>query len=79
MMPTFSCTEITSYSGNTQIYIVRKKEEKRGSAYKVYPKQQKILGIVLIVISIVGFLALPEDNGAFVVSGLMGIARIIYK
>lgn len=46
MMAQFnSCTEITSYSGNTQIYIFRKKGKKKEElSYRTYPKRQKLLG-----------------------------------
>lgn len=79
MMAQFnSCTEITSYSGNTQIYIFRKKgKKKEESSYRAYPKRQKLLGVVLIVISIIGCVIMPEDCGGCLLAGLMGIARVV--
>lgn len=78
MMPSYRCTEITTHSGNTQIYILRKKENKKESAYKKYLRQQKLLGVALIAICIVGCIIIPEDCGGFILPGLMGIARVIY-
>ena len=75
MLPSYSCTEITTYSGNTQIYIFRK--TKTGSTYKKYPIQQKFLGMALIAISIIGCIIIPEDCGGCLIAGLMGIARVI--
>ena len=70
-----SCTEIITYSGNTQIYIFRKKKQR--PVYKQYILQQKLLVVALIVISIVGCIVIPEDCGGCLIAGLMGIARII--
>ena len=76
-----SCTEITTYSGNTKIYIIRKekrRENKKEPTYKNYLKQQKLLGVALIVICIVGCILIPEDCGGFILPGLMGVARVIH-
>lgn len=80
MMAQFnSCTEIITHSGNTQIYIfIKKGKRKEDSTYKTYPKQQKLLGVALIAICIVGCIIIPEDCGGFILPGLMGIARVIY-
>lgn len=79
MMAQFnSCTEITTHSGNTQIYIFRKiVKKKEKSTYKTYLKQQKFLGVALIIISIIGCTIMPEDCGGCLLAGLMGIARVI--
>ena len=76
MLPSYSCTEITTYTGNTQIYIFRKKKEQR-VLYKRYLKKQKILGMALILIGIIGCFVIPEDCGGCLIAGLMGIARVI--
>lgn len=75
MMPSYSCTEISTFSGNTQIYIFRKKRQR--SAYRQYLIWQKLLGVALIVISVVGCIVIPEDCGGCLIAGLMGIARVI--
>ena len=77
MLPSYSCTEITTYTGNTQIYIFRKKKKQRVK-YKGNLKQQKFLGLALILIGIIGCIIIPEDCGGCIVAGLMGIARVIY-
>lgn len=79
MMAQFnSCTEITSYSGNTHIYIFRKKgKKKEESVYEVYPKRQKLLGVGLIAISIIGCTIMPEDCGGCLIAGFMGIIRVV--
>ena len=74
-----SYTEITTRSGNIQIYIFRKqKENKTESIHKKFLRQQKLLGVALIAISIIGCAIIPEDCGGCLVAGLMGIARVIY-
>ena len=75
MLPSYSYTEITTYSGTTQRYIFRKKKQR--APYKQYLIQQKLLGMALIVVSIVGCLVIPEDCGGCLIVGLMGIARVI--
>lgn len=79
MMAQFnSYTEITTHSGNTQIYIFRKRgNKKEESPYKQFLRQQKLLGMALIAISIVGCVIIPEDCGGCLVAGLMGIARVV--
>ena len=75
-----SCTEITTHSGNTQIYIFRKqKVRETESTHKKFLRQQKLLGVSLVVISIIGCAIIPEDCGGFIISGLMGVARVVYK
>ena len=72
------CTEFTTFSGNTKIYIFRKQKEKETeSAKKKFLRQQKILGVALIAISIIGCAIMPEDCGGCLVAGLMGIARVV--
>ena len=80
MMAQFnSCTEITTHSGNIQIYIFRKQKEKKAeSAHKKFLRQQKLLGVALIAISLIGCAIMPEDCGGCLIAGLMGIARVIY-
>lgn len=68
-------TEITTYSGNTKVYIFRK--SKSTSTYKKQWILQKILGVALIVISVAGCIISPEDCGGYLLSGFMGIARIV--
>ena len=75
MLPQYSYTEITTFTGNTQIYIFRKK--KRGSAYRKYLRQQKLLGVALIVICIIGCFVIPEDCGGYLLAGCMGLARVV--
>ena len=73
-----SYTEITSYSGNTKIYIFRKKKKQR-SAYKKYLIRQKFLGITAIIICIIGCITMPEDCGGCLLAGLLGLLRVIYN
>lgn len=75
MMAQFKYTEITTRSGNTKVYVLRKT-----NAISQYEKQrlvQKALGIVLIVVCIVGCCIMPEDCGGYIVGCLMGIARVV--
>ena len=73
-----SCTEIIIRSRNTQIYIFRKQKEKETElASKKFLRQQKLLGVALIAISIICCAIMPEDCGGCLVAGLMGIARVI--
>lgn len=73
-----SYTEITTQSGNTQIYIFRKQKKKEhGSEHKKFLRQQKLLGMALIILAIIGCISFPDDCGGCLVAGFMGIARII--
>lgn len=80
MMAQFnSYTEFTTYSRNIKVYIFWKQKEKESeSAKKKFLRQQKLLGITLVAISIIGCAIIPEDCGGCLVAGLMGIARVIY-
>ena len=51
---------------------------KKLSARKKYIIQQKLLGVALIILGIIGFVTFPEDNGGFLFPALMGLARLIY-
>lgn len=76
MLPAYkeSYTHYTTPSGNTQIYLYRKKPSKN-----LILRKQKILGVILVILGIIGAIALPEDNGGFILAAFMGIARIAYK
>lgn len=73
MLPSYNYTEITSCSGNTKIYIFKKKKSRKISEYH----KQKILGITLILIGITGMTIFPEDCGGFLIAVLLGITRTI--
>lgn len=80
--------EFVSKSGNTElIYIVHSKrkslfkilldEWNNLSARKQYLIIQKLLGVGLLIIGIIGTAFMPEDAGGFVFIGVLGILRLI--
>ena len=76
MLPVIkSCTEYTTPSGNTQIYIIRKQKKKR-SARQKHIRQQKLLGLALMVVSIIAVVAFPKECGDCIFLALMGLARV---
>ena len=87
MLPAFKYTEFTSKSGNIEfIYIVH---NKRKSISKVITDKiqsiperkrfligQKLCGVGLLVVGVVGCFIMPEDNGGFFFASLLGVLRI---
>lgn len=70
MLPSYNetCTHYTSTSGNTQVYIYRRK--KRLSERKKALLQQKLLGLATVGISalelLAGYIGLIDEGGAFI-------------
>lgn len=80
MMAQFkSCTEFTTHSGNTKVYIFRKQKEKETESEKKFLRRQKLLGMVLIAVCVIGCIFIPEDCGGYIIAGLLGLLRIIYN
>ena len=87
MLPTIreSHTYYRSKSGKTRIYMSIETEETAFNRFidrlkenNCYLLKQKLLGVTLIILGIIGFVAFPEDNGGFLFPALMGLARLIY-
>lgn len=79
MLPAYSCIEYVSPSGNVQIYIVRQKRNVIKVSEKTkYIIKQKLLGVALVVIGIIGCILFPEDCGGAVFACFMGILRVIF-
>lgn len=78
MMPTYSYTEYTSPSGNTQIYVVRQKKNtlNKISERRKYIQKQRFLGISLVILGVIACAVFPEDATGGVFVTLMGIANI---
>ena len=76
MLPVYNetYTHYSTRSGNTQIYIYRRK--KRLSERKKKLIQQKLLGLALVIIGVVGCCIMPEDCGGCLFTSLMGTARL---
>lgn len=72
-----SYTHYKTPSGNTHVFVYRRKMKKKLTEQEKYLVNQKILGLALTVIGILGCLWIPEDCGGFIVAVLIGIARII--
>ena len=90
MLPTYRYTEFTSKSGNTEfIYIVHKKRKPLIEAItdkiQAIPERkrfligQKLCGVGLLVVGVVGCFIIPEDCGACVFASLMEILRIAFN
>ena len=77
MMPVYreSYTTYTTPTGNTQIYIYKRK--KKISERKKGLITQKCMGAALLIIGIGGCFIFREDCGGFLFAGLMGIARLV--
>lgn len=79
MLPAYSYTEYVSPSGNTQIYIVRqRKHVLRLSERQKYIVKQKLLGMGMIALGIVGCLLFPEDCSGAMLACFMGVIRVIF-
>lgn len=79
MLPTYSCTEYISPSGNTQIYIVRhNKNAIKLSARKRETIRQKILGTGLLIVGLIGCVIFPDDCGGSLFACALGILRMIF-
>lgn len=79
MLPMYneSHTYYSTPSGNTQIYIVQKKPQKKLSSHEKYERQQKLLGIGLLLIGALAIAIFPEDAmGGLFASG-MGLLRVV--
>lgn len=78
MLPAYkeTYTNYISASGNTQIYIYRRR--KRLSERKKKLIQQKLLGLTLVVVGVVGCCVMPEDAGGCLMACGMGIVRMIF-
>lgn len=79
MIPVFSYTEYTSPSGNTQIYIVRR----RRNMIKLFSKRkelvkQKCLGVIAIIVGLIGCILFPDDCGGALFACALGILRLIF-
>lgn len=90
MLPTYKYTEFTSKSGNTEfIYIVHNKRKPLiktiTDKIQSIPERkrfligQKLCGIGLLVVGVVGCFIIPEDCGACVFASLMGVLRIAFN
>ena len=79
MMPVFSYTEYTSPSGNTQIYIVRRRRNmiKLSSKRKEMGKQ-KCLGAMAFILGLIGCILFPDDCGGALFACALGILRLIF-
>ena len=88
MLPVHKYTEITSRDGKSQLIYIQYEERKTLfdtlldewdgiSARKQYLIIQKLLGLGLFIIGIIGTAFIPEDAGGFVFIGVLGILRLI--
>lgn len=78
-MPAYSYTEYISPSGNTQIYIVRRKKNIiKISAKEKEVANQKRLGAGMIIVGLIGCVIFPEDCGGALLACAMGILRMIF-
>lgn len=84
MLPAVKYTEYTSPSGNTQIYVFRRKPQKSFiqkffTSRKYAMARQKLLGIVLIIIGIIGMVLFTDEATAPCVLVFMGVLRVACK
>ena len=77
-MPAYSYTEYISPSGNTQIYIVRRKKNIIKISAKEKEANQKRLGAGMIIVGLIGCVIFPEDCGGALLACAMGILRMIF-
>lgn len=88
MLPAYKYTEITSKNGNSQLIYIQYKKRKPLldtlfdawdglNTRKQHLIIQKLLGLGLFIIGIIGCLVFPEDAGGFVFAGVLGILRLI--
>ena len=76
MLPTYNetYTHYTTPSGSTQLILYRRKTKL--SERKKVLLQQKLLGLALVVIGIIGCFIMPEDCGGCLFAGFMGVCRL---
>lgn len=67
----------TTPSGNTQIFVYRRKPRRGLIRKEKYLIKQKLLGLALVVIGIIGCFLVANDCGGFVFATLIAGARVI--
>lgn len=84
MLPQYQYTEYISPMGNTQIYIYRRKHTKpflqrflTSRRYAV--ARQKLLGLALVVIGIIGMMVFTDDATAPCVITFLGMIRMFCR
>lgn len=84
MLPNYQYTEYVSPMGNTQIYIYRRKPTKPFiqrffTSHRYAVARQRLLGLVLVIIGIIGIVVFTEDATAPCVISALGFLRMISK
>lgn len=84
MLPQYQYTEYISPMGNTQIYIYRRKPTKPFiqrflTSHRYAVARQRLLGLALIIIGIVGMVTFSDDATAPCVISFLGLLRMISK